>query len=104
MSDKRKYSQRKVIAMDVDGTLLVHGRLNHRLIDWIIKKAGEGFTCYLWSARGEEYAKVFADKHKIKHLFTHIMSKPGIAVDDMGWRWTRDVNTVIPKPKTAGKL
>jgi hydroxymethylpyrimidine pyrophosphatase-like HAD family hydrolase len=97
MNTSRKYKRRKVIAVDVDGTLLIKGRLNTKLLSNIKAMVNDGCTAFLWSARGEDYARSFAEKHGIADMFTHILSKPGYAFDDMGWKWLREVNTDLCK-------
>ena len=93
MSIKRKYRRRKVIAVDVDGTLLVGGVFNNKLLIHIKSMIDDGCTAFLWSARGEAYARAFAVKYGIEDMFTHILSKPGYAFDDLGWKWTKECKT-----------
>ena len=79
----------KTIAVDVDGTLLIRGKANSKLIDWLRKKKSDGFDLVLWSARGEEHARRVSERFEISELFTVILSKPGHIVDDKGWNWVR---------------
>lgn len=86
--------ERKVIAVDVDGTLKVRGGLNADLVEWVKAQRLRGYSMTLWSARGEEYATTFALEHGIAHLFDHICAKPGYVVDDQGWSWVRFTKVV----------
>jgi hydroxymethylpyrimidine pyrophosphatase-like HAD family hydrolase len=79
----------KVIAIDVDGTLLSHGELNHRLVAWCRDKQQRGYALMLWSSRGYAHAHGCAAIHGLLDLFTTICSKPGYVVDDQGWNWIR---------------
>lgn len=84
-----KYSPPRSIAVDVDGTLIEFGQLNQSVVDWCVKKRGEGFSLTLWSARGEMHARTAAALHGVDFLFDHIISKPGYILDDKGWTWIR---------------
>jgi len=89
-----KFKQRllpppKVIAVDVDGTLVVRGVVNKKLTDWCKHKKQEGFTMILWSSRGETHAINAAKLSGLCNVFDHIISKPGYIVDDKGWSWVR---------------
>jgi len=86
---KQKYIRAKVIAIDVDGTLIINGQVNDRLVAWCREKKEAGFQMILWSARGEKNAKNAAKQSKTEDLFAHILSKPAYIVDDKGWRWTK---------------
>ena len=52
----QKHPPPKVIAIDVDGTLLINGARNARLIECITARKAEGFVLHLWSSRGEAHA------------------------------------------------
>lgn len=80
--------------MDVDGTLIQRGKLNKKLVQWIIQKRAEGFSFVLWSTRGQDHAKLSANTFGIAHLFDAILGKPGYIVDDKGWQWTKYVKRV----------
>lgn len=62
---KTLHGRRKCIAIDVDGTLLAKGKLNQPLADWILEKKQSGVETILWSARGREHARTFAESHGI---------------------------------------
>ena len=82
------YDRLKVIAVDVDGTLVGNdGALNSDLVEWCKNRKAAGFSLFLWSSRGETYAKETARRFEIEYLFDHILSKPGYIVDDHGWSW-----------------
>ncbi len=85
----RKFPISKVIAVDVDGTLIVGGFLNKSLVEWCRKKREEGFSMILWSLRGENYAKKMAEWAGVTDIFHNIIGKPGYIVDDKGWGWTK---------------
>ena len=80
---------RKVIAVDVDGTLLRYGKPNKKIIDYIKKQHSEGYTMLLWSARGKDHAEKAAVKCGIDKLFQVIISKPSFIIDDKGWSWIK---------------
>ena len=79
----------RVIAVDVDGTLIVNGGINARVVSYCQAKHADGWTLLLWSTRGEQHARKAAQEAGIAHLFEHILSKPGHIVDDKGWTWVR---------------
>ena len=86
---KSKFTTRPAIAVDVDGTLFVRGRVNTALVEWLVARKAEGAELLLWSARGRSYAQHAAEAAQIAELFDHIAAKPGYIVDDKGWAWTR---------------
>lgn len=81
------YPRQKVIAIDVDETLIIKGKLNRPLLEWCAKQKAKGFTLILWSARGKENAEKAEKMSGLK--FDIVMSKPGHIVDDIGWGWVR---------------
>ena len=89
MKQKQKHPPSKCIGIDVDGTLLIHGKLNKILADWIKDKHEEGFETVLWSARGRSHALNVARSFDIESYFDAIISKPGYIVDDLGWSWIK---------------
>jgi hydroxymethylpyrimidine pyrophosphatase-like HAD family hydrolase len=84
-----KHPPTKCVAIDVDGTLVINGRLNVKLSEWAKLRKQEGFEVILWSARGSQYATDQAAKHGVTDCFTVIISKPGFIVDDLGWSWVK---------------
>lgn len=90
------YPPPKVIAVDIDGTLLIGGQLNQSLVDWCQEKKQSGFRMILWSSRGLEYAQRFAERFDLCSIFDDVVSKPGYVVDDQGWRWIRYTKVVLP--------
>ena len=84
-----KYPRNKVIAIDVDGTLFKHGRVNTELVHHIGGWAAEGYEIIIWSARGTAHAQKAAHMLGVEHLCAAIISKPGYIVDDKGWAWTK---------------
>jgi hypothetical protein len=94
MSAPCKYPPSRTIAVDVDGTLLVNGRLNARLIEFCRAQRARGFSIMLWSARGKAYAQAVAERFEIVDLFDDIVGKPGYIVDDLGWTWIKFTRVV----------
>jgi hydroxymethylpyrimidine pyrophosphatase-like HAD family hydrolase len=86
---KRKHNLAKVIAVDVDGTLLINGSINQSLVEWCISRKDDGFCMILWSARGEKHAKNICKLSKLETVFDYVISKPAYVVDDKGWSWTK---------------
>ena len=84
-----KFPPTKCIAIDVDGTLVISGRLNLNLATWAKERKEQGFEVILWSARGRQYAIDQATKYGVTDCFTVIISKPGFIVDDLGWSWVK---------------
>ena len=83
-----KYPRPKVIAVDVDDTLIVDGMLNLELIEWLRGKADD-HVIMLWSMAGMVHAENVAKDAGCYDLFDIILPKPGYIVDDDGWNWTR---------------
>ena len=79
----------KVIAVDVDDTLIVDGCVDFLLVDWCRVKRKEGFYMILWSQRGRGHAEKMAIKANATEIFNIIIGKPGYIVDDQGWTWTK---------------
>jgi hydroxymethylpyrimidine pyrophosphatase-like HAD family hydrolase len=78
----------RVVAIDVDGTLLTEGgQINDRVVEFARAKKSDGFEVWLWSSRGEAHARRAAEMAGLSDVFDHILSKPGYIVDDQGWRW-----------------
>jgi hydroxymethylpyrimidine pyrophosphatase-like HAD family hydrolase len=93
-----KYPPARVIAVDVDGTLLFqNGKPNFRIVEFCKRKKSEGFTLFLWSSRGESHALEALKKCNLEGVFEHVLSKPGYIVDDKGWTWTRFVARIMPR-------
>ena len=87
---------KKVIAVDVDETLIINGQINQGLIDWCISMKAAGYILMLWSARGQTHAERAASYTETETLFDHIISKPGYIVDDKGWNWIKDTKVINP--------
>jgi hypothetical protein len=92
--DKSKIAPTNCIAIDIDGTLIIDGVLNARLLNWIEDKKRLKWDCILWSARGRKYAESVARKNKIDHLFTAIIGKPHYFVDDSGLSWIKHTRII----------
>lgn len=87
----------RVIAVDVDGTLLIRGRINRALLKRIEVYRAEGFEIWLWTMNGEPHARRVAERFGIANLFDRIMSKPGFLIDDKGARWITKCR-ILPLP------
>lgn len=84
----------QTIAVDVDGTLLKNGQPNSEIITWLRKAQAQGYTLFLWSARGEEHARRSAERCGVTDMFRVILAKPGTILDDAGWGWIRYTRTI----------
>jgi hydroxymethylpyrimidine pyrophosphatase-like HAD family hydrolase len=94
MSAPCKYPPSRTIAVDVDGTLLVNGRLNAKLVEFCRAQRARGFSLTLWSARGKAYAQAVVERFDVADLFDDIVGKPGYIVDDLGWTWIKYTQVV----------
>lgn len=80
----------KVLAVDVDGTLKTSGgEVRQGVLARVLTMKADGFKVMLWSMRGEDYTRRFADGNGIAELFDVICGKPGHIIDDAGWGWTK---------------
>lgn len=84
-----KFPPTKTIAVDVDGTLHTNGVLNRRVVEFCEQKTASGFSLFLWSARGKDYAQSAAVRFGVAGLFDDVISKPGFVLDDQGWNWIK---------------
>lgn len=91
-----KFPTPKVIAVDIDGTLLIDGQLNQPAVDWIRTVHRNGFFTFLWSIRGHDYAKEFVEKYQLGDAFDAVLPKPGYCLDDKGWDWTEYTKVISP--------
>ena len=91
---RQKHPPPRVIAVDVDDTLMVRGRVNAPLVEWCRRKRAEGFALILWSSRGEAHARRAAELAGLEDCFAVILSKPGYIVDDQGWSWVKYTRVV----------
>ena len=91
---KQKHPPPKVIAVDVDGTLIIDGKVNEELVDYCRRKKDEGYTMILWSSRGEANAVSAAKQSGLEDVFNILMSKPGYIVDDKQWSWVKYTRVV----------
>lgn len=91
---RREYVPTSTIAVDVDGTLQIDGQPNSKVIEWCRQKKSEGSTLILWSAAGASHARSFAESFGVAELFSAIISKPSLILDDQGWDWIRYTATI----------
>jgi hydroxymethylpyrimidine pyrophosphatase-like HAD family hydrolase len=89
----------RVIACDVDGTLLIGSSYSAHVIAMLRRYKEQGFSITLWSMRGEEHARTHARGAGIEEICDHIISKPGYLIDDAGWSWTR-YTRCLPLPSS----
>ena len=88
-TDRASFRPRKVIAVDVDGTLHQNGVPCYQAIARLRELSADGWEMFLWSARGAAYAQAVAVELGIADLFTHFATKPGYILDDQGWSWIK---------------
>ncbi len=100
----RRYPVTRTIGVDVDGTLVVAGHLNAGLVEWCRARRAEGFTVYLWSARGEQHARAMAEHFGVVDAFDMILSKPGVIVDDKLWTWAQYTVAIHPSRIPGGLI
>ena len=84
---------KSTVCIDVDGTLLVKGKINRNLVNWI-KLNRTNFNIYCWSLAGEDHAKEVINKFKLETLFDHVISKPHLIIDDRGWNWIKETRVI----------
>lgn len=77
--------ERRTIAIDVDGTLLAHGRINAAIVARIREWIAGGVEVYVWSARGRDHARQAVEAAGLADVLC--ISKPTAILDDMGWSW-----------------
>jgi len=68
-----------------------NGKPNRALIAWLRKRKAEGFELVLWSNRGVDHARDVARRFFCADLFSAIITKPGLMIDDLGKDWLRAV-------------
>jgi hydroxymethylpyrimidine pyrophosphatase-like HAD family hydrolase len=91
------FQRRRVIAVDVDGTILVEGKANLDAIEWCKNRKRQGYVLFLWSARGKTHAEKVAAAFGIAAIFDVIISKPGYILDDKGWTWINFTKALHPR-------
>ncbi len=86
----------KCIYVDVDGTLIIGGRVNSKLVVWLKTKAQQDYDIVVWSAQGREHAEEAVVTSTLEGYVRAALSKPGYIVDDAGWSWTRHMQALPP--------
>jgi predicted HAD superfamily phosphohydrolase YqeG len=75
-----------VIYVDVDDTLVRHGSSAPtpiaRVIDQVKRLHARGFSLYLWSTGGAEYAQRIATELGVDGCFAGFLPKPTVLIDD----------------------
>ena len=85
------YPQCKAVYVDVDGTLC------ESVAEWARGKKAEGYTAVLWSSAGADHARAEADRIGCADVWDHILTKPGIIVDDRGTTWAGYASVIHPR-------
>ena len=89
----------RVLAVDVDGTLIDGWRTNPSIVELVRQQASAGWDVVIWSMRGRLYAERAAALAGVSDLAICI-GKPGYIIDDQGLDWLRGAR-VQRKPPTA---
>lgn len=84
------------IAIDIDDTLLINGRISQPILEWC-KARQNTHRLTLWSSRGERYAREIATRFDLLAIFHHICGKPHHVVDDNWPSLLRDTKFIHPK-------
>lgn len=87
------YVPRRVLAVDVDGTLIVHGRVNASVLRELKAAHKSGYDIIVWSARGRQHAEQAAEAAGVTEISICI-GKPSAIIDDLGWAWAKTVPVV----------
>ncbi|MFN4289591.1 MAG: hypothetical protein ACK4E7_01775 [Permianibacter sp.] len=89
----------KIVFVDVDDTLVRSVGAKRIPIPETIKKVrgikAEGYSLFLWSSGGAEYARASADELGISHCFDGYLPKPTAYIDDQPvneWRFCKHVD------------
>lgn len=88
------YPPPRVVAIDVDGTLIGPQGVNRSVVAWALERKQAGYSLILWSSRGEAHARKAAEIAGMTEAFDHILSKPGYVLDDQGWGWIKYTRVV----------
>lgn len=91
----QKHPPNKLIAVDVDGTLIIDGQINILVVEFCRYMRDRDYQIMLWSSRGKQYAQDVAVRFEIADLFDDIIGKPGHILDDQGWEWTKYTRVVL---------
>ena len=91
-ADGLMINRAKWIFVDVDGTLTegVAERIRERVLN-----IDDDCKFVLWSSRGQDYAKMVAERMGITDMFDNIISKPDYILDDKGWQWIKYTRVII---------
>ena len=89
----------KIIAFDVDGTLIDIFDNERTDITSLLKTLKElGAYIVVWSGGGQSYARLWVSRLGLEDYVDEVMAKdnnlnPDIAFDDVGWKYSK--NTII---------
>lgn len=97
----KRFAPPRVLAVDVDGTLIDGGRAHPSIVELVQRQAAAGWDVLIWSMRGRRYAEQAAAFAGLAELVTCV-GKPGVIVDDQGLDWLRDVR-VQRMPRRTGR-
>ena len=85
---------KNTIFIDVDGTLLIDGQANKKLVAWLSAVPAGQFEIILWSSRGKDHAEKAARFTGTTSYFAAIISKPNYIIDNDGLKWVRLVESM----------
>ena len=91
-----KYPKPRVIYVDVDGTLLVKGKIVDPVVKWVRKQKAKGFELVVWSSRGKGHAERTVKAAGLNDCVSCCIAKPGYIVDDMRLSWLGYVAVIHP--------
>jgi predicted HAD superfamily phosphohydrolase YqeG len=91
---KKRHAPKRSVYIDVDGTLIVNGRINTMLVRSIKEMHSNGYYLVLWSAAGYQHTRSVAERAGIDNLFAAILTKPETVIDDLGHGWARYINVI----------
>ena len=83
----------RVVAVDVDGTLVIGGAVNRALVRRVRAMSEAGYDVIVWSMRGRIYAERAAHATGLSDVATCV-GKPGVIIDDKGLEWLRESHVV----------
>ena len=84
----------RCMAVDVDGTLIINGRVNQAMVESVNKALADGYQIIVWSMRGRAYAEAAAARVGLTGDDVQCCSKPGVIVDDVGLEWLKGVRVL----------
>ena len=95
--EKVIFPSRNWVYIDVDGCLLIDGKINKTLSEWIVENSqrnGGKFYLVLWSAAGKKHAFAVSGAAGLNKYFEAILAKPSHIIDDHGTSWVKWVKDI----------